>query len=398
MRIQVLADPEAVARTAAALVAAEARAAVAARGRFLVALSGGRTPWTMLQALADEDVPWAGVHVFQVDERVAPDGDPDRNLTHIRDSLLAHCPIPAEQVHAMPVVSADLAAASALYGEVLRLVAGSPPVLDLALLGLGGDGHTASLVPGDPVLDVTDASVAVTGRYQGRHRMTLTYPVLDGSRRIVWLVTGPEKAEMLPRLLEGDRSIPAGRIRREHALVLADHEAAARSERAASTPVPQGGGTGMRVGIATDHGGFGLKEDLVARLRAAGHDVVDFGANDLDPNDDYPDFVIPLARAVAAGTVHRGVAVCGSGVGASICANKVPGVRAGLIHDHFSAGQGVEDDHMNVLCVGGRTVGPSVAWDLIRAFLAAEFSEAPRHLRRLARVASLELESTRTNA
>ena len=154
----------------------------------------------------------------------------------------------------------------------------------------------------------------------------------------------------------------------------------------------------MRVGIATDHGGFELKEDLMARLGAAGHEVVDFGADELDPNDDYPDFVIPLARAVAAGTVDRGVAVCGSGVGASICANKIPGVHAGLIHDHFSAAQGVEDDHMNVLCVGGRTVGPSVAWDLVRTFLAAEFSEAPRHLRRLAKVASLELETTRANS
>ena len=115
----------------------------------------------------------------------------------------------------------------------------------------------------------------------------------------------------------------------------------------------------MRVGIATDHGGFGLKEDLVARLRAAGHEVVDFGAHSLNPDDDYPDFVIPLAQAVAAGTVERGVAVCGSGVGASVCANKVPGVRAALIHDHFSARQGVEDDHMNILCMGGRTVGPA---------------------------------------
>ncbi len=154
----------------------------------------------------------------------------------------------------------------------------------------------------------------------------------------------------------------------------------------------------MRVGIATDHGGFALKEDLVSRLRAAGHDVADFGAEALHPGDDYPDFVIPLARAVAAGTVHRGVAVCGSGVGASICANKIPGARAGLIHDHFSAEQGVEDDHMNILCVGGRTVGASVAWDLIDAFLAAKFSQDPRHLRRLAKVASLELESTRTNS
>ena len=154
----------------------------------------------------------------------------------------------------------------------------------------------------------------------------------------------------------------------------------------------------MRVGIATDHGGFALKEDLVTRLRGAGHDVTDFGADKLDPDDDYPDFVVPLARAVAAGTVQRGVAVCGSGVGASICANKVPGVHAGLIEDHFSAGQGVEDDHMNILCVGGRTVGASVAWDLVSAFLAAEFSQEPRHLRRLAKVASLELETTRANS
>ena len=146
----------------------------------------------------------------------------------------------------------------------------------------------------------------------------------------------------------------------------------------------------MRVGIAADHGGFGLKEDLLARLRAAGHEVVDFGAHRLDSSDDYPDFVIPLARAVAAGKVERGVAVCGSGVGASVCANKVPGVRASMINDHFSARQGVEDDHMNIICLGGRTVGPSLAWDNVEAFLAAEFSQAERHLRRLAKVSSLE--------
>jgi ribose 5-phosphate isomerase B len=153
----------------------------------------------------------------------------------------------------------------------------------------------------------------------------------------------------------------------------------------------------MHVGIATDHGGFSLKEDLVARLRAAGHDVIDFGADELNPGDDYPDFVIPLAQAVAAATVERGVAVCGSGVGASICANKVLGVRASVIHDHFSAEQGVEDDHMNIICIGGRTVGPGVAWDLVQTFLAAEFSQAPRHLRRLSKVALLELQSTRTD-
>ncbi len=146
----------------------------------------------------------------------------------------------------------------------------------------------------------------------------------------------------------------------------------------------------MRVGVATDHGGFSLKEDLVARLRAAGHEVVDFGAYVLAPGDDYPDFVIPLARAVAAGRVERGVAVCGSGVGASICANKTPGVHAALIGDHFSARQGVEDDHMNIICMGGRTTGPFVAWEFVETFLASEFSQAERHLRRLGKVASLE--------
>ena len=151
----------------------------------------------------------------------------------------------------------------------------------------------------------------------------------------------------------------------------------------------------MHLGIASDHGGFRLKEDLLARLRAAGHDVVDFGAPALNPDDDYPDFVIPLARAVAAGTLERGIAVCGSGVGASICANKVPGVHAALINDHFSAAQGVEDDHMNLICIGGRTAGAEVAWDLVRAFVGARFSDAPRHLRRLSKVAKLELQPTR---
>src|SRR6266567_2296610 len=148
----------------------------------------------------------------------------------------------------------------------------------------------------------------------------------------------------------------------------------------------------MRVGIATDHGGYGLKEELVAQLQIAGHEVIDFGAYKLSPGDDYPDFVVPLAKAVVSGQVERGVAICGSGVGATVCANKIPGARACLIHDHFSARQGVEDDHMNILCMGGRTVGPEVAWDLVQAFLAAEFSNAPRHLRRLNKVASLESE------
>ena len=146
----------------------------------------------------------------------------------------------------------------------------------------------------------------------------------------------------------------------------------------------------MRIGIATDHGGFGLKEDLLVRLKKAGHEVVDFGAHSLETGDDYPDSVIPLARSVAAGELDRGIAVCGSGVGASIAANKIHGARAALILDHFSARQGVEDDNMNILCLGGRVVGPEAAWDLIQAFLAAKFTHAERHLRRLGKVAQAE--------
>lgn len=226
MEIRILADADSVAREAAAIIALEARAAVAARGRFVVAVSGGHTPWQMLQVLAGEEVPWKDVHVVQVDERVAPAGDPDRNLAHLRESLLEHAPLRPEQVYAMPVESSDLEAAAMRYALTLREIAGSPPVLDLIHLGLGADGHTASLVPGDAALDVTEADVALTGPYQGRRRMTLTYPILNRSRRVLWLVTGSEKAGMLVRLRDGDLSIPAGRVRRDEALVLADRSTA----------------------------------------------------------------------------------------------------------------------------------------------------------------------------
>ena len=226
MKITVLADPEAVAREAASVIASEARACVAERGRFVMAVSGGQTPWMMLRALSTQDVPWDRVHVFQVDERVAPVGHPDRNLTHLRDSLLAHAPLPKGHLYAMPVDASDLEAAAARYAVTLQAIAGSPPVLDLVHLGLGSDGHTASLVPGDAVLDVTDRDVALTGIYQGRRRMTVTAPLLNRARFVLWLVTGHDKHDMLTRLRAGDRSIPAGGIRREHAVVLADRAAA----------------------------------------------------------------------------------------------------------------------------------------------------------------------------
>jgi len=230
MKIEILPDADAVAQKAAELIATEARAAVKARGRFIVAVSGGHTPWLMLRALANEDVPWQSVNVIQVDERVAPAGDPDRNLTHLRESLLEHAPLRPEQIHAMPVEASDLETAAKRYALTLREIAGTPPVLDLAHLGLGPDGHTASLVPGDPVLDITDADVALTGVYQQKRRMTLTYPMLNRSRRILWLVTGSDKVAALQRLRDGDRSIPAGRIRQDQALVLADSAAAPIAE------------------------------------------------------------------------------------------------------------------------------------------------------------------------
>lgn len=226
MKIEVFADDESAARAAAGMIAAEARAAVAARGRFVMAVSGGRTPWIMLRALAGEDVPWESVHAVQVDERVAPAGHADRNLTHLRESLLDRTPIRPEQIHAMAVESTDLQAAAKQYASLLAQVAGTPPKLDLIHLGLGPDGHTASLIPGDQVLDVNDADVALTGIYQGRRRMTLTYPLINRARRILWLVTGSEKVAMLARLHNGDPSIPAGRVCPDHAVIVADRQAA----------------------------------------------------------------------------------------------------------------------------------------------------------------------------
>jgi 6-phosphogluconolactonase len=237
MKIEIHTDADAVALEAAKLIAREARDAFAARHKFVMAVSGGKTPWIMLRYLSQEDVPWEGVHVFQVDERVAPEGDPDRNLTHLCESLLEHAPLRPEQIHAMPVDATNLAAACFRYALTLDEIAGSPPVLDLIHLGLGPDGHTASLVPGDAVLDIKGADVALTGIYQKRRRMTLTYPIINRSRRVLWLATGPEKAGMLARLQAGDVSIPAGQVSRDRAVVLADRAAAGQIINASKTEV-----------------------------------------------------------------------------------------------------------------------------------------------------------------
>ncbi len=215
--LEVSADPETMARKAAAHVARAAREAVADHGRFTFAVSGGHSPWTMFAALAHEEMPWAEVEIFQVDERVAPDGDPDRNLAHLTEALAG---APA-RVRPMPVTAEDLEAAARAYGEAL------PPRLDLVHLGLGPDGHTASLVPGDPVLAVDDRPVALTGNeYQGRRRMTLTYPGLARAAALLWLIEGADKKGPLGRLLAADPGIPAGRVAQDHAVVFCDAAAA----------------------------------------------------------------------------------------------------------------------------------------------------------------------------
>ena len=226
MQIEILPDPQGVASASAKLVADRARHAVASRGRFTIALSGGSTPWAMLAELAKEDVPWDKIHVAQVDERVAPSGDKDRNLTQMYASLLDPTPIPATQIYPMPVEDSDLVEACTRYAITLGQIAGTPAVLDLIHLGLGADGHTASLVPGDASLDVDDVDVATAGPYQQRMRMTLTYPIINRAREIMWLLTGSGKTEMLNRLKAGDRGIPAGRITQDNAIVFADQAAA----------------------------------------------------------------------------------------------------------------------------------------------------------------------------
>lgn len=230
MKIEVLANDDAVAKAAAVVIAAAAQEAVAARGIFTLAVSGGKTPWAMLRDLASEEVPWSQLHVFQIDERIAPEGDPDRNLTHLHESLLGNAPIPKENIHAMPVNAMNPVEGAREYERTLQELCGNPPVLDMAHLGLGPDGHTASLVPNDPVLEVTDRDVALTdpvNLYQNRRRMTLTYPMINRSRKILWLATGAAKIPMIVRLKAADHSIPGGRITQNDALLLTDTAAAA---------------------------------------------------------------------------------------------------------------------------------------------------------------------------
>ena len=224
-RLEVAADAAGAARKAAAFIAGRIREASAEGRHFMLALSGGTSPKRMFKELSEQELSWGQVHLAQVDERLAPMG-PERNLSLLQEDLIDHVDLPKENLHAMPVETEDPVAAARRYGEGLRAVSGTPLVLDLVHLGLGADGHTASLVPDDPVLKVQDKDVAVTGPYQGLRRMTLTLPAINRSRCVVWLVTGTGKAAMLRRLLDGDRSLPAGRVARGRAVIFADRAAA----------------------------------------------------------------------------------------------------------------------------------------------------------------------------
>ena len=225
--LEVRPDAMAVACRAAAIIAERGRAAVTERGRFLLALSGGKTPSRMFPMLADEPMPWTDTHVFQVDERVAPAGDSARNLIPLQKNFLKSGVLPEANLHAMPVQQADLTAAAAQYAAELYGIAANPPVFDLIHLGLGSDGHTASLAPAAPALDIRDEDVVVTDVYAGWQRMTFTYRVLDNARLVLWIVTGADKATRLAQLMAGDVRIPAGRVRANNMIVLADVEAAA---------------------------------------------------------------------------------------------------------------------------------------------------------------------------
>lgn len=222
MQIENLRNPEEVAVRAAEIIAVDARASVSVRGRFVVAFSGGRTPAAMLRALAEREMPWSQTFVFQVDERVVLEGDPQRNFTQLRENLIDHVPLPEDHVYKMPVEEPDLESAAGLYMRSLAQVAGIPAILDCVHLGLGKDGHTASLVPGDPALDATEVDVASTGVYEETRRLTLTLPILNRARRVLWVVVGPDKVDALSRLRAGDPAIPAGRVHQDRAIILTD--------------------------------------------------------------------------------------------------------------------------------------------------------------------------------
>ncbi len=367
---------------------------IASYGRFTMALSGGKTPTGVYQTMASPSFRrkfnWKKIHFFWSDERWVPADNPRSNFRMAYETLLSKVPIPSQNIHAVPTSGDDPAHGAEVYEEHIRrffkLKKGGIPVFDLMLLGVGLDGHTASLFPGSDGVSVKHRLVIPVLPVLGNvpeDRISLTLSVINHSRMIFFLASGREKAEMVQGVLEHQHKklLPVDRIKPDKGEVIWFLDQAAAGKL---SPKPK------RIGIAADHGGYALKKYLTQQLRREGYEVVDFGNRQFDPSDDYPDFVVPLARAVSRNKLDRGVAVCSSGVGACIAANKIAGVRACMIHESFSARQGVEDDDMNVICLGSKVLQPSLAWKLVTLFLAATFSNATRHRRRLHKIALLE--------
>lgn len=364
--------------------------------KFTIVLSGGSTPKGIYRCMASapylDKFNWERMYFFWGDERGVPPEDQRSNFRMVSEALLAKVKIPSGNIHPIQTKNGDIKDSACLYEETIRdffkLKKDGIPSFDLILLGLGHDGHTSSLFPGNPALLVKDhLVVAASQKGTAEERITLTLPVINHADMVFFLVSGQEKADIVHEVLEDKNKniLPAKQINPGHGKLTWF------LDKAAACKLPR---TPKCIGIAADHGGYRLKEELTKLLREAAYEVIDFGNQQINPGDDYPDFVVPLARAVSNNEVDRGVAICGSGVGACIAANKVAGVRACLIHEKFSAGQGVEDDDMNVICLGSRVLDQILAWELVTIFLASRFSGADRHRRRLAKVSALENKST----
>ena len=371
---------------------------IAVQGRFTIVLSGGLTPKGIYQCMARSSFrkkfQWEKIHFFFSDERWVSKEDQKSNYRMVSKALFSKVKIPDENIHSIQTKDCTLQESACKYEknicDFFKLKNDEFPRFDLILLGLGLDGHTSSLFPGNAALLANSRlAIDVTDKKLTEERVTLSLPVINLADMVIFVVSGEIKAGIVHQVLENDGSAiyPANEIQPTHGKLcwFLDMEAASQIKNPndfIKTP--------KRIGIAADHAGYQLKEELAKLLREANFEVIDFGDQKLNLDDDYPDYVVPLAHAVAEGQVDRGVAICGSGVGVCIAANRVAGVRACLITEEFSARQGVEDDNLNVICLGSIETKKKRAWELISIFLASQFSGASRHQRRLAKVVALE--------
>ena len=372
---------------------------ISIQGRFTIVLSGGLTPKGVYQCMARasyaKKFQWEKIYFFFSDERWVSKEDQKSNYRMVSKALFSKVKIPDKNIHQIQTKDCTLQESACKYEEDIsdffKLKNDEFPRFDLILLGLGLDGHTSSLFPGNAALLANSRLVVdVTDNKLTEERVTLSLPVINLADMVIFVVSGEPKAGIVHQILESDATstiYPANEIRPAQGELCwyLDKDAASQIKNPnvfIKTP--------KRIGIAADHAGYQLKEELLKLLRDANFEVIDFGDQKLNLDDDYPDYVVPLARAVAGGQVDRGIAICGSGVGVCIAANRVAGVRACLINEEFSARQGVEDDNLNVICLGSIETKKEHAWELVSIFLASHFSGAKRHQRRLAKVAALE--------